>query len=117
MKVVYFNDGGGKVTVKSQVKGRLKWRYEYFPDGPKVIKTGSDSRPRTHSLGSPKDLGFDHNSFQFHLINVTDRDQDFEVSVRWLQDGNTLAQWVQKATLAVANPALSIGHKLDLEAK
>lgn len=108
MAVVFINKAGGPVTVEIEVTAEspVLWSYNYVfeQNADHAIGSfsgkGQGSGKREHALGLPHELENDLNTWAVALANTGKSKQDYQLHVRWKQDGAVLNQeWKDKGTL------------------
>ncbi len=108
MAVVFINKAGGPVTVEIEVTAEspVLWLYNYVFEQNANHAIGSfsgkgqGSGKREHALGLPHELENDLNTWAVALTNTGKSTQDYQLHVRWKQDGAVLVQdWKDRGTL------------------
>ena len=99
-KLVKFNKKGGIISVQITVSTYLPWKYKYV--GEKSYEADSENNPpkfpHKYDLGKPEQMNFRNHAWDVYIFNAK-LEQDYDVKIAWLQEGNNvpLEEWKVKS--------------------
>lgn len=94
MEQIKMKQNGGDVSVKIKIEGLIGWKFAFAttdihePFSKKSSKTNKNEFE--FKLGSPEGLFLDNNNWGFVLVNVGNSKQEYEIIIKWMQDGTQL---------------------------
>lgn len=105
-KVNFKKDNDSLIRVHVEISGFVQWAYKYrAEENLRVSRTFDDDLSNDHTLGLGHELVNDRDVWRFDLLNASDKDQEYHITIKWSQDGNFVDDvWQIKDSLPAGKP-------------